>query len=98
MTLAAQQKRKSTAIDPLNSLPVTVNKSLNLGMTWIALPLLLAATAPLPKPVVAQTHVIATVQIIAGEEIRFEDIRKVDPKSVRRQNRVRDGMPMVEFY
>ena len=67
-------------------------------MSWIALPLLLAAAAPLPKPAVVQTHAVATVQIIAGEEIRFEDIRKASAQATQRQKRVREGMPMVEFY
>ena len=67
-------------------------------MSWIALPLLFAAAAPLPKPVVAQTHAVATVQIVAGEEIRFEDMRKAGPQATQRQKRVREGMPMVEFY
>ena len=67
-------------------------------MSWIALPLLLAAAAPVPKPVAVQTHAIASVQIVAGEEIRFKDITKVDAKTTQRQKRVRKGMPMVEFY
>ena len=67
-------------------------------MSWIALPLLLAAAAPLPKPVVAQTHAVASVQIVAGEEIRFEDIGKANRQATQRQKRVRGGMPMVEFY
>ena len=67
-------------------------------MSWVALPLLLAAAAPLPKPTVVQTHAVASVQIVAGEEIRFEDISKADSKTTHRQRRVRKGMPMVEFY
>ena len=67
-------------------------------MSFIALSLLLAATTPPPKPVVAQTHAVASVQIVAGEEIRFQDVNKADPKTAIRQRRVRDGMPMVEFY
>ena len=67
-------------------------------MSWIALPLLLAATAPPPKPVIAHTQVVATVQIVAGEEIRFEDMRKANPQATQRQKRVRGGMPMIEFY
>ena len=67
-------------------------------MSWIAFPLLLAAAAPLPKPAVLQTHTVATVQIVAGEEVRFENIRKANPQATQRQKRVRDGMPMVEFY
>ncbi len=67
-------------------------------MLCIALPLLLAVAAPLPKPVVAQVHVIASVEIVAGEEVRFGDINKTTHKTTHRQSRVRDGMPMVEFY
>ena len=67
-------------------------------MFSIALPLLLAATASLPKPVVAQAHVVASVVIVAGEEIRFKDIGKVAPRSTLRQTRIRQGMPMIEFY
>jgi hypothetical protein len=67
-------------------------------MSLAALSFLLAATAPPPKPVATQTHVVATVQIVAGEEIRFEEAGKIDPKSTLRQKRIRDGMPMVEFY
>ena len=67
-------------------------------MHWIALPLFMAAAAPLPKPIVAQTHAVASVQIVAGEEIRFDDIRKADRQVTQRQKRVRDGMPMVEFF
>ena len=66
-------------------------------MSLIALSLLLAA-APQPKPVAVQTHAVATVQIVAAEEIRFEELRKTDSKTTHRQKRVRDGMPMVEFY
>jgi hypothetical protein len=95
---SAKEKRKSAAVNPLNGLRARVNKSLNLRMAWIALPLLLAATAPPPKTPVAQTQVVATVQIVAGEEIRFNDIGTVGPKSTFRQSRVRNGMPMVEFY
>lgn len=64
-------------------------------MSWSVLPLLLAAITQLPKPV---AHAAVSVQIVAGEEIRFEDIRKIDRKATLRQKRVRDGMPMVEFY
>ena len=71
-------------------------------MSLIALSLLLAAAAPVPnlgsKPVAVQTHAIASVQIVAGEEIRFEGVSKAEPKTTQRQERVRDGMPMVEFY
>lgn len=67
-------------------------------MSLIALSLLLAAAAQQPKPVVVQTHAVASVQIVAGEEIRFEDMRKADPRATQRQKRVREGMPMVEFY
>ena len=67
-------------------------------MSWIALPLLLAAAAPLPKPTVVQTHAVATVQIVAGEEIRFEDIRNANRQATQRQKRVRKGMPIIEFY
>ena len=67
-------------------------------MSWIALPLLLIAVAPPPKSMVAQTHAVASVQIVSGEEIRFEELRETDPKRTHRQKRVRDGVPMVEFY
>ena len=67
-------------------------------MSSVAVLLLLAATAPPPKPVVAHTYAVASVQIIAGEEVRFEDIGKADPKTAQRQTRVRRDMPMVEFY
>ena len=67
-------------------------------MSWIALPLLLAAGAPLPKPAVVQTHAVASVQIVAGEEIRFEDIRNANRQATQRQKRVRKGMPIIEFY
>ena len=64
--------------------------------------MILAVTAPVsslgPKPVVVQTHAVVSVQIVAGEEIRFEDASKADPKTTQRQKRVRDGVPMVEFY
>ena len=67
-------------------------------MHWIALPLFMAAAAPQPKPMVAQTHAVASVQIVAGEEVRFDDIRKPSQKTTQRQKRVRDRMPMVEFF
>ena len=67
-------------------------------MSLIALSLVFAATAPQTKSVVVQTHAVATVQIVSGEEIRFEELRKTDSKTTHRQKRVRDGMPMVEFY
>ena len=67
-------------------------------MSIIALSLLMAATAPQPKPVSVQIYAVASVQIIAGEEIRFEDIRKADPQATQRQKRMREGMPLVEFY
>ena len=63
-------KTKKAAVNPEDDLLPRVNKSLNPLMLWIALPLLLAAAAPLPKPVVAQVHVIASVEIVAGEEVR----------------------------
>lgn len=92
------EKPKSAAINPQYALLARVNKSLNFGMSWITIPLLLAAAAPLHKPVTGQTHAVATVQIVAGEEIRFEDMRKANPQATQRQKRVREGMPMVEFY
>jgi hypothetical protein len=50
---------------------------------------------------VAYQVVTASVQIIAAEEIRFEDTRDAKNRTVKgtaRQTRNRDGMPMVEFY
>lgn len=70
-------------------------------MTLLVLPLLLSAAQPVPKPVAYQP-VTASVQIIAAEEIRFEDSRdhanNRTAKGTARQTRNRDGMPMVEFY
>ncbi len=70
-------------------------------MTLLVLPLLLAAAQPVPKPVAYQP-VTASVQIIAAEEIRFDDMRNHSAnrtvKGTARQTRNRDGMPMVEFY
>ena len=72
-----------------------------MAMTWLALPLLLAASPSAPKPP-AYEPVTATVQIIAAEEIRFTDMRAEKPaangKSIMRQTRSRNGMPMVEFF
>ena len=70
-------------------------------MSLLALPLLLAAAQPAPKPLSYQA-VTASVQIIAAEEIRFDDLRRYSVKPAingqARQTRSRDGMPMVEFY
>jgi hypothetical protein len=70
-------------------------------MSLLALPLLLAAAQPVPKPVAYQPAT-ASVQIIATEEIRFEDMQNHSAnrtvKGTVRQTRRRDGMPMVEFY
>lgn len=70
-------------------------------MSWLALPLLLAATPSAPKPPAYQP-VAATVQIVAAEEIRFTDMRAEKPaangKSIMRQTRNRNGMPLVEFF
>jgi hypothetical protein len=96
--LCGEEKTKKAAVNPEDGLQPRVNKSLNPLMRWITLPLLLAAAAPLPKPVVAQVHVIASVEIVAGEEVRFGDMRKVDLRSTLSQKRIRDGMPMIEFY
>ncbi len=64
-------------------------------MTLIAL--LLAATPASPPP---RTQVVrASVEIVAAEVIRFEpDPPKGKAKGPVRQQRTRDGMPMVEFY
>ncbi len=71
-------------------------------MSWIALPIILVAAAPLPKPapkpVAVQTHVVATVQIVAAEEIRFKDIGSAERASTSQQKRLRDGVVMIEFY
>lgn len=66
-------------------------------MSIIALSLLLTAAAA--KPPVAQQHVQASVTILAAEEIRFAEMVRPDPRRVvQRQSRVREGLPMVEFY
>jgi hypothetical protein len=97
---------KKMRINDLPALPDAVNKALKLAMTWLVLPLLLAATPSAPKPATAEL-VSATVQIVAAEEIRFADLAveksaSKDPASIgkvtARQTRRRDGMPMVEFY
>ena len=92
---------KRHRINDLLALPDAVNKALKLAMTWLALPLLLAATPPAPKPAIAEP-VSATVQIIAAEEIRFAKLAAeksaANTKATTRQTRSRDGVPMVEFY
>ena len=79
-----------------------VNNSLNPGTMSFNLAFLLVATSPLYIPVVEQTHAIASVQIVAGEEIRFEEIRNQarigEQRTTARQVRIRAGMPMTEFY
>jgi hypothetical protein len=70
-------------------------------MTLSALSLLLAATASTPQPV-ARELITASVQIVAAEEIRFADLaveaqRRTPPQKLT-QKRIRDAMPMVEFY
>ena len=70
-------------------------------MLLLALPLLLAAEQPVPKPVAYQS-ITATAQIIVAEVIRFEDTRDHENnrtvKGTARQTRNRDGKPMIEFY
>jgi hypothetical protein len=64
-------------------------------MTLIALLLASTPTGPAPRAEIVR----ASVEIIAAEEIRFErDLPKQQTKSQTRQQRVRDGMPLVEFY
>ena len=64
--------------------------------------LLVAAPPPLHKPVVEQTHAIASVCIVAGQEIGFEELRKQvrmrEQRTTAQQLRIRAGMPMAEFY
>ena len=101
LRLSGQDAPKRPRINDLLALPDAVNKALKLAMTWLALPLLLAATPFAPKPAIAEP-VSATVQIVAAEEIRFAELASEksasNSKTTARQTRGRDGMPMVEFY
>jgi hypothetical protein len=64
-------------------------------MTLIALLLASTPTGPVPRAEIVRV----SVEIIAAEEIRFErDLPKQRTRSQTRQQRVRDGMPLVEFY
>lgn len=77
-------------------------------MSWLTLPLLLAAAtpaitpAPAAKSRIVYEQVSATVQILAAEEIRFDEAqtktRAVTGKINMRQTRYRGTMPLVEFY
>lgn len=53
-----------------------------------------------PAPPRAQHVAQVSVEILAAEEIRFEPESKAQrgPRQQQRQNRIRGGMPMVEFY
>jgi hypothetical protein len=71
-------------------------------MSSLALALMLssAGTSPAEKATSVQRVTIATVEIVEAEEIRFgKAFDQSQPKGRKiRQNRLRDGMPMVEFY
>lgn len=70
-------------------------------MLWSTLPFLFAS-ATATSPDAPRYEAVATVKILAAEEIRFDDLRvkrrTVIGKAPLRQTRIRDGMPMVEFY
>jgi hypothetical protein len=70
-------------------------------MTPSVLPLLLTAAVSMPQPV-AREKVTASAQIVAAEEIRFAELavaaQQRTPLQKLTQTRVRDAMPMVEFY
>jgi hypothetical protein len=88
---------------PHQDLCKSVNKSLKWPMLLTALSLSLLANQQLPAPsAIPQAERIAraSVQILAAEEIRFDDktARDRGAKQLQRQQRTREGMPMVEFY
>ncbi len=70
-------------------------------MLWSTLPFLFAS-ATAASPPAPRYEAVATVKILAAEEIRFDDMqvkqRTSGGKATIRQTRIRDGMPMVEFY
>lgn len=61
--------------------------------------LALAAAAPAAPPSKTQVASVS-VEIIAAEEIRFEEQQKPERGNRQqiRQHRTRGGMPLVEFY
>jgi hypothetical protein len=91
------------AINPLCGLRKSVNKSLKSRVTPILISLALVANSyQQPRVAIPQAERIATatVTIIAAEEIAFraDPSRSERSKGRARQLRLRDGMPLVEFY
>lgn len=70
-------------------------------MSLAALSMMLAAVTAAPQSG-ARELATATVQIVEAEEIRFNDWGKADLDRKQgakvKQQRVRDRMPLVEFY
>jgi hypothetical protein len=81
----------------------SVNKYLNWVMpfTLLSLALLAAQTSAAPAQKAQTTQIVqASVEILAAEEIRFEQqpVQQRGRNQTHRQRRTRNGMPMTEFY
>jgi hypothetical protein len=89
--------------NPLSGLCWAVNNSLNPAMLLATFAIALLANDQVPsKAAEPRSYEIvrATVQILAAEEIRFDEQPRVAaaPQRQIRQYRLRDGMPLVEFF
>lgn len=97
--LGNRRKTGQWRVNPLCNLRLAVNNSLKRAMNPLALTLILTSSAPVPANAPRLERVAtASVTIVAAEEIRFGPDARGIPASRARQQRLRDGVQLVEFY